>query len=109
MGTNYSADFIASLVIQEISGTISEQDKSYLYHTIEQSDEAYRLWEKTHAELDALSVRNNLMLLQQEDPSLSLIHFFKKKVRSRWFAVLAIVIVKSVILLAVGFLLSRHF
>jgi len=50
-------DYIRQLVIEEIAGTISEQDAAHLRQIIAESTEAWVLYTQLHQELDSFEIR----------------------------------------------------
>lgn len=64
----FNSDEIQELTLDEIAGTITPEDKKYLYDVIAANQEAYALWEHLHSTLGQSALEEATESMYKDDP-----------------------------------------
>jgi hypothetical protein len=102
-------EHLIQLILEDINDMISEKDKILLYDRIADDQDAFQLYMEMHEELDSPEVRRGIAMLSGIDQSKTLKDFFIKKVRTRWAALIAILLVKMFFFTILGAILYRSY
>jgi hypothetical protein len=89
---------IIQLILNEINGTISDEDKVALHDIITDDEDLFQFYLKMNDELNSEEVMRGLDSLSKVDQSRTLLTFLTKQLYKRWVFVTLLFVLKSCVI-----------
>jgi hypothetical protein len=89
---------IVQLVLDELSGTISEENRELLHDIITDNEADFQYYMRMHEELDSYEVKRRMRNFAKKDHSRTLLGFLTHQLYKRWVVVVLLFVIKSFVI-----------